>query len=205
MAKRLKIYMAGPDVFLPNVLEIAARKKKIIEDHGFEGLHPFDNEVDFSRHAPEEVSRIIKIANCGMMRNADAIIANLTPFHGPSADVGTAYEVGFMDALKKPVFGYMNVTACFIDRVRAFNGGVLDQDDQGFFHDRFHMMVENFGLMDNLMLEWAVRAVPGRHWALHETTEAERYTSLAAFEQAVRIMARELLGSGLKGNTQHVA
>ena len=30
------------------------------------------------------------------MDAADAIIANLTPFRGPSADAGTVYELGYM-------------------------------------------------------------------------------------------------------------
>ena len=32
------------------------------------------------------------------MKEADAIIANLTPFRGPSADTGTVYELGYMAA-----------------------------------------------------------------------------------------------------------
>ena len=30
------------------------------------------------------------------MDQADVIIANLTPFRGPSADAGTVYELGYM-------------------------------------------------------------------------------------------------------------
>ena len=30
------------------------------------------------------------------MQGCDAMIVNLTPFRGPSADVGSAYEMGFM-------------------------------------------------------------------------------------------------------------
>jgi nucleoside 2-deoxyribosyltransferase len=186
--------MAGPDVFLPNVLEIAAQKKKILHAYGFEGLHPFDNDVDFSKHSREGVSRIIKEANCDMMRRADIILANLTPYHGPSGDAGTDYEVGFMDALNKPVFAYSNVTPEFLERVREFNGGSLEQDANGFFRDRFNMAVENFGLTDNLMLEWAWRKVPERRITLCPTSEEERYTSLVAFEQAARLMAQEMLG-----------
>ena len=42
------------------------------------------------------------------MRSCDAAVANLTPFRGVSADAGTAFEVGFMRALGRPVLGYTN-------------------------------------------------------------------------------------------------
>jgi nucleoside 2-deoxyribosyltransferase len=138
------------------------------------------------------------------MREADAIVANLTPFYGPGADSGTAYEVGFMEALGKPVFGYMNVTEPYFDRVKTFWGGNLADDGTGAFRDPLKMEAENFGLMENLMLDWAVRAVPGRRWALHATDESERYSSLKAFEAAVRIMAGELIGNDGKGTARHV-
>ena len=194
---RLKVYMAGPDVFLPNAMEIAAQKKKILHAYGFEGLHPFDNEVDTSKFLPTEVSRIIKDANCGMMRGADVILANLTPYRGPSADAGTNYEVGFMDALEKPVFGYANTGLEFLERVAEFNGGSLKQDAQGAFCDAYKMAVENFGLTENLMIEWAWRKTQGRNIVLCPVAEEDRYTSLVAFERAAKLMAKELLGRDL--------
>jgi nucleoside 2-deoxyribosyltransferase len=36
------------------------------------------------------------------------MIVNLTPFLGPSADVGSAYEMGFMRTLGRPIFAYSN-------------------------------------------------------------------------------------------------
>jgi nucleoside 2-deoxyribosyltransferase len=193
MGSRLKIYMAGPDVFLPDPISLAAVKKDIMHKAGFEGLHPFDNVIDSKDSSPEDLSRLIKEANCAMMREADAMIANLTPYHGPSADVGTAYEAGFMDALGKPVFGYMNVTDTFFDRVKAFNGGRLDKDANGDFRDAYGMAAENFGLMENLMIEWAVRPAPDRCWIVCDVPESEIYTSLKAFKMAVQAMQDALL------------
>ena len=48
------------------------------------------------------------------------MIANLTPFRGPSADVGTVYEVGFMRALGRPVFGYATTAEPFTRRTLDF-------------------------------------------------------------------------------------
>jgi Nucleoside 2-deoxyribosyltransferase len=43
-------------------------------------------------------SLAIRSAMERVMRGCDAMIVNLTPFRGPSADVGSAYEMGFMRA-----------------------------------------------------------------------------------------------------------
>ena len=45
MASRPKVYLAGPDVFLPDAVSIGRRKKELCAHYGFEGLYPFDNEI----------------------------------------------------------------------------------------------------------------------------------------------------------------
>ena len=76
-----KVYLAGPDVFLPDATEIGARKKQLCAEYGFEGLLPLDNE-------PKNVSPPLAAAgeiyrgNLRLMQAADFIIAHLTPFRG---------------------------------------------------------------------------------------------------------------------------
>src|SRR5271156_4932479 len=94
----MKVYLAGPDVFLPDALEVGRQKTEICRRHGLIGLYPLDNVVD--RAAADASLRIFK-ANEAMMDRADAIIANLTPFRGPGADAGTVYELGYMAAREK--------------------------------------------------------------------------------------------------------
>ena len=89
----MKIYLAGPDVFLPDAVEIGRRKADICARHGLTGLYPLDNAVDL---AAGDASLAIFKGNEAMMDAADAIIANLTPFRGPGADAGTVYELGYM-------------------------------------------------------------------------------------------------------------
>jgi nucleoside 2-deoxyribosyltransferase len=50
VAKR--IYLAGPEVFLPNVAEIAREKKAICAAAGFVGVFPLDAKLDVSGLAP---------------------------------------------------------------------------------------------------------------------------------------------------------
>ena len=91
------------------------------------------------------------------------MIANLTPFRGPSADVGTVYEVGFMRALGRPVYGYATTAEPFTQRTLDFaaaHGGVTTDVD-GFRRDADGLLIEQFGLFDNLMIEAGILASGG--------------------------------------------
>src|SRR5262249_53225002 len=44
----MKIYLAGPDVFLPDAVEIGRRKAVICAAHGVTGLYPLDNAIDLA-------------------------------------------------------------------------------------------------------------------------------------------------------------
>ena len=113
----MKIYLAGPDVFLPDAVEIGRRKVEICARHGLIGLYPLDNVVDLSAR---DASLHIFKGNEAMMIRANAIIANLTPFRGPGADAGTVYELGFMAGRGKLCLGYSNDPTPYADRARNF-------------------------------------------------------------------------------------
>ena len=166
----LLAYLAGPDVFLPNALEIGAAKKSICQAHGFEGLFPLD---DAGIEVPADGHDIFR--GCvAMMERADLVIANMTPFRGLSMDVGTAVEIGFMFARGKPVFGYTNVAADYADRIPPDG-----------------MSVEPYGYFDNLMCDGTV-AASGGTVVRTDVAEADRFTDLRGFEEAVRQVARLL-------------
>src|SRR6202162_2778822 len=113
----MKVYLAGPDVFLPDAVEVGRRKVGLCTRHGLTGLYPLDNAVDL---AARDASLQIFRGNEAMMNEADAIIANLTPFRGPGADAGTVYELGHMAGRGKLCFGYSNDPTSYADRVRDF-------------------------------------------------------------------------------------
>jgi nucleoside 2-deoxyribosyltransferase len=106
-ARKLRGYLAGPEVFLPDAIAIGQRKKALCSEYGFEGLYPFDNEVS-ADSLGTPVDRLIYRANIAILREVDFGIFNLTPFHGPSADVRTVFELGMLTGLEKPVFAYTN-------------------------------------------------------------------------------------------------
>ena len=39
------IYLAGPDVFYPDTMNIGIKKKNICAKYGFVGHYPFDNQI----------------------------------------------------------------------------------------------------------------------------------------------------------------
>ena len=69
-----KIYLAGPDVFLPEAKEIGDRLKNICRLCGFEGLYPLDNE----KTVKEEIVR----GDLELLDAADYVVANCNNFRG---------------------------------------------------------------------------------------------------------------------------
>ena len=177
----LRAYLAGPDVFLPQAGQWAEFKKAICARHGLIGVSPFDALTDEppSWAALPEWRRIA-LRNEALIRSCDVMIANVTPFRGPSADVGTVYEVGFMRALGRPVFGYATTSVPFSTRVLAL-GGSHGNDPDG-------MRIEPFGLFDNLMLQAAIIGSGGK-LVLEEIPSPARWSDLSVFERCVQAAA----------------
>lgn len=115
-----RVYLAGPEVFLPDPLAVARAKKDLCGEYGLEGVFPLDSELDLARLPKREQAHAISQANEELLRGCDALVANLTPFRGPSADPGTVYELGLARGLGLPVFGYTNDPRPFEDRTREF-------------------------------------------------------------------------------------
>ncbi len=179
----MKIYLAGPDVFLSDAVAFGRRKVALCGQYGLSGLYPLDTPVDPA--APDASLQIYRGCEA-MMDQADAIIANLTPFRGPGADPGTVYELGYMAARGKRCFGYSNDPSPYVDRVRR-SMSVTPQD--GRLVDASGLTVENFGLSDNLMM---VHALDLHGCALvtpkHPATDI--WHDLTAFEECLRLAAQ---------------
>jgi nucleoside 2-deoxyribosyltransferase len=188
----MKIYLAGPDVFLPDAIEIGRRKIQLCAVHGLSGHYPLDNAVD--RTAADVSLRIFK-GNEAMMDAADAIIANLTPFRGPGADPGTVYELGYMAGRGKLCLGYSNDPSLYVERVRRC-GAVVERD--GRLIDADGLTVENFGLGDNLMMIHALDLY-GAALVTPRETPADIWHDLTAFEACVRAAAARLPAAPASG------
>lgn len=179
----LSIYLAGPDVFLPDALDIGRRKADLCRRFGFLGLFPMDQDESVGAN-PAKIFQ----ANCRLMRRADIGIFNLTPFRGPSADAGTVFELGFMYALGRPVYGYSGVTAAYPERVEAAAGGLVERGGRRW--DASGHAVEDFGLSDNLMIERAIHDSGGA-LATVEEKEGDPLAAWGAFRDCLKRIAAD--------------
>jgi nucleoside 2-deoxyribosyltransferase len=183
-----RIYLAGPEVFLPDPLAAGRAKQALCARHGFEGVYPLDASLDLAGLPKRQKARRISLANEAAMQSCDGLIANLTPFRGVATDSGTAFEVGFMRALGRPVLAYTNVVASYRQRAEAFRAHGTHAPDA----DGPGVQIEDFDLAENLMIEIAVLESAG-DVIRRAVAPGQEMRDLAGFEacliQAARVFA----------------
>jgi nucleoside 2-deoxyribosyltransferase len=190
-----RVYLAGPDVFFRDAEAWAEHRKAICAQHGLAAvspLDPFAEEAAGWSDLPEW--QRIAFRNEAHIRGSNAVIANLTPLRGPSADTGTVYEVGFARALGRMVFGYTNCAAPFtqrsLDYARAHGGAIASPGR--IWRDGDGLLIEQFRRFDNLMIEGGLIGSGGT-LVLPENEPADRWRDLGTFERCVRLAANALL------------
>ncbi len=143
-----RVYLAGPDVFYPDVQLRSEILKKQCERYGLEGVFPLDADVKLEEPINQEKNGYtIFRGNIGLIKSCDAVLANMIPFRGPSVDAGTAFEMGYGFALGLVVVGYTQHDSSYKSRVEE------DIDHPGF--DNLGLMIEDFQMKDNLMIHGA--------------------------------------------------
>lgn len=178
-----RIYLAGPSVFFPNFREVESKLKALCHENGFEGVYPLDGDLDITNMSPQQAGRAIGAANYAHIRSCDAVLADLTPYHGPSADVGTVAECAYAYALGKAVVGYIEPY--------PFQGGYIEPSFktrvQGFFQlpahatkDRRGNTIESFQLYDNCMVDTACNY--GIHQNITYALMALRHKTITTLE-----------------------
>jgi nucleoside 2-deoxyribosyltransferase len=185
-----RIYLAGPDVFLPDAEAWALRRAAVCAQHGLLAVSPLDQRPDEAGWAALPEWQRIARRNEAHISGCDAVIANLTPFRGPSADVGTVYEIGYARALGRPVFGYTNSMARFDRRSLDYalaNGGAFGSAGP-ILRDADGMLIEQFKRYDNLMIEGGIVA-SGGVLVLPDAEPTDPWRDLTTFERCVRAAA----------------
>lgn len=140
-----KIYIAGPDVFELDSIEIGKKFVSLCKKYGYKGLYPLDNVVDFSQEK-QKIAQDIYKANVAMIDAADIVIANLNLFRGKEADSGTVWECGYAYAKGKKVYGYMQSKRNYIEEFPH------KKEKNGFFVDEDDKVIEDFHYPINLMI-----------------------------------------------------
>ena len=158
--KKPKLYLAGPEIFLPNAKEHAAHQRALCEKHGFIGLHPMDNNVGLAGSA-FRIAKDIYRGDVGQVRECDIVVANCNMFRGALVDDGTAYELGYGNALGKPSYGYIGKKIGYVNRItqnypwRDVEKGVRADKDG-------YLLCDDFGTEINLMMQCGMVANGGR-------------------------------------------
>jgi len=149
-----KIYIAGPDVFEKDSIEIGKKLVSLCAEYGYVGLYPLDNVVDFSQ-SKHKIAKDIYEANIKMIQEADIVIANLSSFRGKEADSGTVWECGYAHALAKDVYGYLDRDGDYIDQFKSSEK--FKQD--GYESDEKGRLIEDFEYPLNLMLACSLKEI----------------------------------------------
>ncbi|STX51003.1 Nucleoside 2-deoxyribosyltransferase [Legionella busanensis] len=135
-----RIYLAGPMVFTPNAQEFFAKMKKICQDHGLEGVSPFDGQISInSKQTGKALTLEIVKADFELMDQLDGAIFCLDSFRrSTEMDPGTAVEIGYMKAQNKPMYGWTTDKRDYPQKVNDF------------FNQTYHLQIESNGLSNQL-------------------------------------------------------
>jgi nucleoside 2-deoxyribosyltransferase len=149
---RLTAYLAGPDIFFPNSKEREINKKDLLDKQNIKGVYPLDNEINEFDYTLKTAKKIFD-SNVQLIEKSQVIVANLTPFRGPSADSGTIAELAYGAARGKLVMGYYEgPVELFTKRTITFYNDAVERNDQGQNIASDGTMIEDFKDTDNLMI-----------------------------------------------------
>ena len=175
---RPTVYLAGPMVFEPNPAAIFHAMKAICAEHGLTGVAPIDDQAGLEGVPPGRalVTRIVQ-ADIALMRLLDAGLFCLDGFRrGPEMDPGTAFEIGFMCALGKPLAGWTRDPRPYPERVAAYFRNTFGLDlcptapeptggTSGTLRDPDGILVHSEGCLQNAMTEIGIELDGGRVFA----------------------------------------
>ena len=187
--RKPKLYLAGPEVFLPDPLAYAAQQRALCEQYGFTPLHPVDNGPAVGEHSVEVLARLydavklfrmdplrnlmalpseemrcamkIYLGNMKYVRECDIVVANCNAFRGALVDDGTAYELGLGNGLGKPTYGYIDAALPAVQNILQHYPCTIQADGVPIDQDGY-LVVDDFGTTINLMLECGMLLGGGR-------------------------------------------
>nr|WP_250807449.1 nucleoside 2-deoxyribosyltransferase [Neorhizobium tomejilense] len=184
-----RVYLAGPMVFFEDLAQIFNRMKEICATEGLRGVAPVDGQIDLQGVAAGR-PLYCKIVNAdfALMDDCDGALICLDPFHGVvEMDAGTAVEVGYLHARRKPMSGWTSDTRSFREKILLHSGGVvLDAvandvgATSGVERDRDGMLVHSAELTQHGMVQMPIEMSGGEVFANGD------------WEKAFRLAARRL-------------
>lgn len=149
-----RVYLAGPGVFRPDAGAYGRRLKEKCARRGLLGCFPLDGEAQ--GHSPEAMAQATFRANVELLNASRAIVADISPFRGPNMDPGTAWEIGYAVARGLPVFAWSDDPSHLLERTRR---DLAPTGSAPGGHDANGWEIENFELVENLMIAISVTSI----------------------------------------------
>ena len=168
----VQVYVAGPDVFSSHWDEFRQELSQYAVSRGITPIFPHSKPDD----SPADIYQ----CNTSLIKQADAVIANLQCFRGSEPDSGTVFEVGFAVALGRPVWGF-NAAGLYHQKVATYYGLSTDREFPMACKDGY--AVEGFSEQLNLMLAISVTLRDTWQDVLDEINSAESFQDAKANSQ----------------------
>jgi len=159
----VKVYFAGPDVFYKDSDQIAENKKAALQAREITGIYPSDNKIENFSFSKETAAKIFQ-CNIDLMDECDVILANMTPWRGPSMDAGTISEIVYGATKGKLVIGYYEGDVpLYTERVVSHYKGKVSRNENGSITAlEDNTSIENFEQKDNLMIPGFIKMSGGK-------------------------------------------
>jgi nucleoside 2-deoxyribosyltransferase len=194
-------------VFDRDPAAIFDRMKTLCLAHGVTGVAPLDNQVGLEGIPPGKdlLVRIVR-ADIALMDVLDAAVFCLDGFRrGPEMDPGTAFEIGYMKALGKPIAGWTRDIRAYPQRVADFFSSAFGETltqaaggpvggTSGVSRDPDGVLVHSEGCVQNAMVQVGIELSGG---TVSADADWER-----AFGLAVASVAQQLRAKVVTGETE---
>ena len=176
------------------------RMKTLCVAAGVVGVAPLDNQIGLEGIAPGKglLERIVR-ADIALMDQLEAAVFCLDGFRrGPEMDAGTAFEIGYMKALGKPIAGWTRDTRQYPQRVADFFRGTFGEGlmpavagrvggTSGVLRDPDGVLVHSEGCVQNAMVHVGIELGGG---VIAVDADWERAFGLAVASVAAQLRAR---------------
>jgi nucleoside 2-deoxyribosyltransferase len=169
-----RVYLAGPMVFDAEPTTIFDQMKALCLAQGLVGVAPLDNQIGLEGIAPgNDLLRQIVRADIALMDTLEAAVFCLDGFRrGPEMDAGTAFEIGYMKALGKPIAGWTRDIRPYPQRVAAFFRSAFNEElvqsaaglvggTSGLLRDPDGVLVHSEGCIQNAMVHVGIELAGG--------------------------------------------
>jgi nucleoside 2-deoxyribosyltransferase len=184
-------------VFDPDPALMFDRMKALCHEQGLAGVAPLDGQIGLENTPPGRplLERIVS-ADIALMDALDAGLFCLDGFRrGPEMDPGTAFEVGYMAALGKPIAGWTRDARPYPNKVADFFRSCFGETlvtttpgriggTSGLLRDPDGILVHSDGCVQNAMVHVGIERAGGRVCA---DTDWERAFVAAAASLACRL------------------